>query len=367
MLDHNESSYLTARQLRAIKDLSLNLWPIFPDLDTLQQKLSIPPVNTGRQRFLTGPSGIVTDDMEALHARRNESGMLHLVSGVEFQIFAYRGQVKEISPCVPTLGRNKDKTLEQRLLSLCRCVAFEEALEIHPLVKKARQLEIYVDCKGLSQHYGQSTDMLDVTGSFAVASFFATCHCENGCWFPVSDDNAPLGVIYRVNACILQDRQPDLFHLVGWQPLPRPEQQRAFTIRMEPGQDFLSSKDFTTERAYFKQNAAISHRIWKEFDEGRALFPNDPAEQLSKQAQTICEFTETQMTNAWSRVEAWECRKFTPEQRSSIEVSTGITIISSTALTWNHLNVESRDEQLTHKIQDVLNRVRYRRSAYSLK
>ncbi len=302
--------------------------------------------------------------MEGLHARQNESGMLHLVSGGEFQIFSYRGQVEEILPCVPKLGRLA--TLEERLLSQCRCVAFEEALEAHPLVNKARQSGIYVDCMGLSQHYGLSTDMLDVTGSFAVASFFATCRCENERWFPVGDDKAPLGVIYRVTACILPDRQPDLFHLVGWQPLPRPEQQRAFTIRMEPGQDFSSIDVFTTERAYFKQSAAISHRIWKEFDEGRALFPNDPAEQLSKQAQTLCEFSQTQMTSAWSRVEAWEGRKFTPEQRSLLEVKSGIAIRSSTALTWNHLNVESRDEQLTHMIEDVLSRVSFRCSAYSL-
>ncbi len=36
----------------------------------------------------------------------------------------------------------------------------------------------------------------------------------------------------------------------GWQPLPRPEQQRAFAIRMKPGQDFVNDM-FTTERAYF--------------------------------------------------------------------------------------------------------------------
>ena len=73
-------------------------WRIFPDLDILQRTLSIPPVNTGGQRFLTGPSGIITDDIEGLHACRNEAGMLHLVSGVEVQDFLYRGQIEEILP-----------------------------------------------------------------------------------------------------------------------------------------------------------------------------------------------------------------------------------------------------------------------------
>lgn len=324
--------------------------------------LSIPPVNTGSQRFLTGPSGIVTDDNEGLHACRNEAGRLHLVSGVEFQDFLYRGQVEEILPCVPTLGR-KTMTLEGRLLALCRSVAFEEALEAHPFVKKAQLYGIHVDIEGLAQHYDLATDMLDITGSFAVASFFATCYRDKEGRYLPAGDNAPPGVIYRVTACILEDRQPESFRLVGWQPLPRPEQQRAFAIRMKSGQDFVHDL-FTTERAYFKQRAAISHRIWKEFDEGRALFPNDPAAQVSMQAQNLMEFTETQMTVAWSRFEAWECRQYTAERRMALEVSTGITVTSSTALTWNHLDVETRDDQLNQMIEDVLKRVTHRRAMY---
>lgn len=337
-------------------------WTIFPDLDTLQQMLAIPSVNTGSQRFLTGPSGIVTDDIEGLHACRNDAERLHLVSGAEFQDFLYRGQVEEKLPCVPTLGRID--TLEGRLLSLCRGVAFEEALQAHPFVNKAQQFGIHVDIEGLAQHYGLATDMLDLTGSFAVASFFATSrwNTENGCYLPIGDNGSP-GVIYRVTACILEDRQPESFHLVGWQPLPRPEQQRAFAVRMKPGQDFVHDV-FTTERAYFKQSAAISHRIWKEFDEGRALFPNDPAAQLSRQAQNLMEFTEEQLERAWARYEIWECRHYTPEQRRSLEVSSGIDVRSSTALTWNHLDVETRNDQLTNMIDDVLKRVRYRRAMY---
>lgn len=292
----------------------------------------------------------------------NETGRLHLVSGVEFSDFLYRGQIEEKLPCVPTLGRIA--TREGRLLALCRGAAFEDALRTHPFVGKTDQTGIYVDFEGLAQHYGLPTDMLDVTGSFAVASFFATSRwdTESCRYMPVGDD-IPLGVIYRVTPCILEDRQLESFHLVGWQPLPRPEQQRAFAIRMKPGQDFVNNL-FTTERAYFKQSAAISHRIWQEFDEGRALFLSDPAAQLATQAQALTEFTASQMATAWPRMEAWDCRRYTPDQQATLEVSSGISVRASTALTWDGLDVETRDDQLNRMIQAVIDRTNYRRAMY---
>lgn len=324
--------------------------------------LAIPSVNTGARQFPTGPSGCVTDDIEGLHARQNEAGNLHLVSGVEFQPFFYRGQSEEKLPCVPALGRIE--SLEDRLLALCRGVAFEEVLEVHPFVKKAQQAGIHVDIEGLVQHYGLPTDMLDITGSFAVACFFATSRWDtkSGCYLPVGDD-APQGVIYRVTACTMTERQSDAFHLLGWQPLPRPEQQRAYAIRMKSGQDFVSDQ-FATERAYFKQNFAISHRIWKEFDEGRALFPDDSAVRQSVLAQNLRAFTATQLARAWSRVETWDCIRYTTDERTTIEASCGITVSAATVLTWDNLEVETRDDQLNQMIQAVHNRARFRLASY---
>lgn len=338
---------------------------IFSNLDELRATLKIPEINTGAQISLTGQSGLITDYVEGLHATQNESGHLHLVSGVEFQIFQYRGQNQEYTPCIPTLGRIKD--LEERLLSICRCVAFEEAILSHPFVRTARQYGIYVDYKGLAQHYGMSTDMLDVTANFDVASFFATCRWDRnkGSYVPMGESDLP-GVIYRINLCVLLDRQPESVHLVGWQPLPRPEQQRASAIQIKPGHDFCDTK-YTTERAYFYHNREISNRIFEAFDGGNQLFPFDPCSNLSRQAHELREFTEQQLREAWSRLEDWEGVTYPLSQRITLAASANIKTRSENILTWNGLNVESREERLTEMVEAVLNRTRYRRAMYLLK
>jgi hypothetical protein len=67
-----------------------------PDLDSLRPHLGILPINTGLQRPLTTPSGIITDDTEGLHAVTNEDGCVMLQSGIEFSI---------LSKCWPMRGR----------------------------------------------------------------------------------------------------------------------------------------------------------------------------------------------------------------------------------------------------------------------
>jgi len=76
-----------------------------PDLDDLRPQLGIPEIITGRRYALTSPSGIVTDDLEALHTISDEDGSVRLLSGNEFSHYLYRGQLEEYTPCLPSLGR----------------------------------------------------------------------------------------------------------------------------------------------------------------------------------------------------------------------------------------------------------------------
>jgi hypothetical protein len=153
-----------------------------PSLPQLRDHLGVMQLNTKKR--LTTRFGLVTDDQEGLHAVADERGYTRLISGVEFCIQGiYRGQVREHDRCIPSLGRLK--TLDAQLLALCRNLAFEDAIADHPFVRLAEQetflgKPLFVDKKGLAQHYGLPTHMLDVTCNFDVASFFATCTWNTG-------------------------------------------------------------------------------------------------------------------------------------------------------------------------------------------
>ena len=343
--------------------------PTLPDLEELRHQLAIPTINTGRQIHLFGHrAGPVTDDIEGLHAIRDEQGRIRLMSGVEFSMQMYRGQTREYSHCTPTLARLKNT--EDQLLALCRRVAFEDAIGEHPMVRLAEQVKLldsplYVDREGLAQHYGLATDMLDVTSNFDVACFFATCAWDKSQrrYLPVpSSENA--GVMYRIFPALMIGMGEAFgpVHIVGWQPLPRSEQQRAYVVRMKPDQDFTSLP--TVETFYFRHQEHISHRVWEAFDRGEALFPRDAAAELADRAETMTGFTTDQIERAWERLSQWTLESYDADKRKNIETSAGICFVDAPGLTWDGMGVEMSEESTREAFNEVLGRVRFRLATY---
>lgn len=343
-----------------------------PNLDELRDRLAIPAINIGRQIHLFGhPAGPVTDDLEGLHAITDENGCIRLISSTEFSMQMYRGQTQVYPRCVPTLSRLEK--IEDQFLALCRRAGFEDAIGEHPMVNLAERIRLwdsplYVDREGLAQHYGLATDMLDVTGNFDVACFFATCRWshEDGKYQPVAADKAS-GVMYRITPVLMtaRDGTDDVLgpvHIVGWQPLPRPEQQRAFVIKMKPGQDFTSLP--SVETFHFQQQAHISHRIWKAFDQGEALFPADAAAELARRAESLSEFTESQIERAWQRLAEWTAETDSSIDKVRIRTATGITMVEAPRLNWSGLDIETSEERLMKQFREVVDRVRFRMAAY---
>lgn len=339
------------------------------DLDNLRPRLGIPAMNTGRQRPLLTPSGIVTDDIEALHAISDEQGRVMLQSGIEFSLHAYRGQPEEFLPCLPTLGRLEKA--EEQLLALCRNAAFEDAIGEHPFVRLTARSRfmgypLRVDTQGLAQHYGLATDLLDFTSNFDVACFFATCRWDSKRreYRPVIESEKP-GVIYRIPPALFvgADLGAEL-EIVGWQPLKRPEQQRAFGLKMKKGMS-LNALPFV-QMVKFRHCEKISTRIWKSFDEGRALFPDDAADELAKLAETICQFTLQLVDRAWERLDAWNEIKTTDDYRQAVEFRSELRLSETNILSWDGLGIEHDERKLADQLRSILEKVRYRRAIYSV-
>ena len=204
---------------------------------------------------------------------------------------------------------------------------------------------------------------MDVTSNFDVASFFATCYMDgSGKYLPLKLSPNP-GVIYRLTSVSLEllPNQPE-FHYVGWQPLPRPEQQRAGALRLKKGQDFQTT--LGVEKIFFKQSAKVSTRIWKAFDEGRALFPPDATAELAEKAKQLTGFTRDQINQAWSELDAWHDQTSDVKTRQAVELSSGLIEILAPQLNWDGLDVERDETKLRAQLQSVMEKVRYRQTRY---
>lgn len=376
-LDKTLSIYTDGRQetykLMSVRVSRMNILTL-PTLEDLRKQLRIPTINTGRQFSLTGPSGCVSDDMEGLHAVTDEKGRLRLQSGVEFSFFVYRGQTELHPTCTPRIARLK-KNPPKQLLELCRSIAFEDVVESLPLVRISRSLQflncpLYIDAKGLAQHYDLCTDMLDCTSNFDVASFFATC-----CWNDDARRYEPLGfhdkpgVIYRLMPDLLMaanENGHDQYdvEIIGWQPLPRPEEQRAFAIRLAHGQDLHNLP--TVQRFPFRHKKRVSRRIYNAFEQGRELFPDEPMAEISESAKGLYQFTRSQIDRAWSRLESWKVDTEGMMLQQQSEQEAGIEVVETASLSWAGMNVEQNEELLKSKLDDVCNRVRFRRACYPI-
>ena len=333
-----------------------------PTLDSLRPHLDIAEINIGRQYSLA-PLGIVTDDLETLHAVADEHGRVRLRSGIELFFTVYRGQTAEHRPCVSSLARKQH--VEEQLLELCRNVAFEDAIGDHPYVQVCEQTRflentLLIDRQGLAQHYGLSTDMLDVTSNFDIACFFATCYWDvaTRTYRPVERANVP-GILYRIQPLPLIEMAANgKFIHVGWQPFHRPEQQRACALIMQAGENF--SKLPGVQLVRFRQSEDVSNRIWKSFDKGRMLFPNDAAANLAEQAQCLMQFTRSQFDRAWAKLDSWRGLAISLTDRSPFEMKLGATVVETPVLSWDGLDIERDKGRLREQLEEVLSRVRFR-------
>ncbi len=144
----------------------------------------------------------------------------------------------------------------------------------------------------LAQHYGLSTQFLDLTDDIKVALFFASCiHEGNNQYRPITEEDicnlGKYGVLYygtNENASI-----------IGFQPFSRCHRQRGYYLDTA-GSDFCWSfalnQENGFEKVYFERTVELSQRIYNEFDGGKKLFPEDGLMNFRNTIQQICELHE---------------------------------------------------------------------------
>lgn len=216
----------------------------------------------------------------------------------------YRGQHSPFPRCWASLCRDFDRNTyrvadltpkdQARLihrLSLNRW--FSHELEKHPMMKWAISQRIVVDAIAIAQHYGIPTAHVDLTESFAIAAFFATCRfTDSQTWEPVTDGT---GVIYQVQFNVCDAR----ISPICYQPLPRPSQQWGWTSELRLGEDFLQTPKL--QILEFEHNKTLGEEMLKRFEGGSKLFAPDPTARV---ASEMCTATEIPLTYI-EEVEAW--------------------------------------------------------------
>lgn len=226
-----------------------------------------------------------------------DDGVGYVIVPASLPPFLYRGQTARHRPCLPSICRQFDP-LGPAVSDLCRRdqlllikhlaqgLWFETILDSHPAARWAAGQKLRLNRVALAQHYGIPTGYVDLTESFDVAAFFATCYLDKTSkqWRACDDGE---GVLYRLHWKLIPPK-PKRVRWIGLQPFPRPAEQWAWVCELFLGED-LEGTPFL-QILPFKHSREAGEHFLNKFSGGEALFPSDPmarvAERLA-QADTL--------------------------------------------------------------------------------
>jgi hypothetical protein len=203
----------------------------------------------------------------------------------------FRGQNQRYRPSLSSLARGitpNEKLMsalpfrdQARLIErIVRRVWFLREWQRHPASKWFKTQRIHGFEMPLAQHYEIPTGYIDLTESFDVACFFATCFKDknDGIWCPCTEGT---GVIYKLPIDGLPVR-PDALQPIGLQPFPRPREQWGWVIVtgvVGLGNDFEEVRRL--EPVEFQHEKEVSKYFLNKFNKGVDLFPPDDLAQIA--------------------------------------------------------------------------------------
>lgn len=229
--------------------------------------------------------------------RRNRN-MVHLMPMSQSPFRYYRGQSSYHDPCLATIFRGKkegeepsDEDVIARLIKVCEFVLL---LRKHPVYMMVAQ-NTMVNSVALAQHYGLSTEYLDITNSKWVAAFFASTgyNWESDEYYPVGRDYGEgFGVMY-ISKDFIKDNLPEEFFdknvVIGYQYFTRPTKQSSFGYGMTWGENFNECPYF--EEVFFRHDMEASKVIFDMAYRQNRFIPKDKVAKLAREIQVSDEVT----------------------------------------------------------------------------
>jgi len=220
---------------------------------------------------------ITPDNEDILCIVANDDTQFSLLPGPEFSPRLYRGQPRFYEKCTSSLFRAPITQIKY-LTALLKKYEFYKLMADHPIISYLNQWFIdgkqyKINMEGISGHYEFKTPMLDVTRSKDIAMFFALCERNKGQKYePIMDENREV-VLYTIDISTLLIGSNSDLNIVGFQALPRPDVQKAFTIIVGKDDNFNNYPYVNCEK--FKVNREQSKKYFEMFEEGKILFPSD--------------------------------------------------------------------------------------------
>lgn len=220
--------------------------------------------------------------------------------------FLYRGQNREVVPCLPSLYRNNPSE-EDIFVERMRLVVFKRLLDSHPVIQGFfKKHHFKVDTEGLAQHYGLRTEILDLTSDLDTALFFATCQYDiaDDSYHYFNDDQPHEGILYVFIPIFDNEPNPSIderYYLnrniqpIGLQVFPRPGVQKGYGMRLKRGSStkcFMYRFSFTCEDSKYYYN---------KFKQGESLWIKDKFVEKTRQIAVQKEFSFSVFNETFSK------------------------------------------------------------------
>ena len=268
--------------------------------------------NDKKWKHLLSDKG-VENKFEIRPESKNETYALYPTSSTVNTFF--RGQTSYYSSCLPSIYRkvnNQERDQIDIFIDRLRAVEFELLLQKHPFVKYVfnegldisgnnMPISLKVDYLALAQHYELKTDLLDFTNDKWVAAFFATCTKVNGKFIPLNCDG--YGVIYSytifpepINETLEQNKK---FSPVGLQPFPRPGEQKAFALKLNPQEDLNNLSG--VQKYFFRHDYQAAEIVYNRMNEGKSLFPDDELVKIANKLKDTYKISKKAFRTAYQR------------------------------------------------------------------